>query len=79
MHTRAEQAWALLIEAGLPRFLWGYVMEHSAWLRNRTLTHALDGKTPYEAWTRKKPHLAGLQEFRTAVYVKNDDAGKLDA
>jgi len=79
MRTRAEQARALLIEAGLPRFLWRHAMEHSAWLRNRTPTHALDGKTPYEARKGKKPHLAGLQEFGAAAYVKDNNAGKLDS
>jgi len=79
MHTRAEQARALLIEAGLLRFLWRHAMEHSTWLRNHTPTRALDGKTPYEARKGKKPHLAGLQEFGVAAYVKDNNAGKLDS
>ena len=28
---------------------------------------------------KKKPHLAGIQEFRVAAYVKDLKAGKLDA
>ena len=28
---------------------------------------------------KKKPNLAGIKEFRAAVYVKNLTAGKLDA
>src|ERR1700683_4470637 len=54
-------------------------MEHSVWLRNCTPTRALDGKTPYEARKGKKPHLAGLQEFGVAAYVKDNNAGKLDS
>ena len=53
-------------------------MKHSAWLQNRTLTQALQGKTPYKMCHGKKPHLAGIQEFGTAAYVKDLDAGKLD-
>ena len=39
----------------------------------------LDGKTPYEKRHGKKPHLAGIQEFGAAAYVKDLTAGKLDA
>ena len=54
-------------------------MLHSVWLQNRTSTRALDGKTPYEMATGVKPHLAGIQEFGAAAYVKDLTAGKLDA
>jgi hypothetical protein len=43
------------------------------------LAHALRGKMPYEMGHNKKPHLAGIQEFRAATYVKDLTAGKLDA
>jgi len=36
MRTRAEQARALLLAAGLPRFLWEEAMKHITWLQNRT-------------------------------------------
>ena len=79
MRTRTEQARALLLGSGLPRFLWEEAMKHSAWLQNRSPTRSLDGKTPYEARHGKKPHLAGIQEFGVAAYVKQLNAGKLDA
>jgi hypothetical protein len=79
MRTRAEWAWALLIASGLPRFLWEEAMNHSTWLQNQLPAAALEGKTPYEAWHNKKPHLAGIQEFGAAAYVKDLKAGKLDA
>ena len=75
---QAEQARAMLISSGLPRFLWEEAMKHSAWLQNRTPTCALDRKTPYEMQHGKKPYLTGIQEFGTAAYVKDLDAGKLD-
>ena len=37
------------------------------------------GSSPYEAANHKKPHLAGIQEFGVAAYVKDLAAGKLDA
>jgi hypothetical protein len=79
MRTRAEQAQALLISSGLLRYLWEEAMKHSTWLQDRTSTCALEGKTPYEVVNRRKPHLAGIQEFGAAAYVKDIAAGKLDS
>jgi hypothetical protein len=36
-------------------------------------------KTPYEMGAKKKPYLAGIQEFGAAAYVKDLLAEKLDA
>ena len=41
--------------------------------------HALNGKTPYEMGHKKKPNPCGIQEFGVAAYVKDLNAGKLDA
>ena len=79
MRTHAEHAQALLLASGLPQFLWKEAMKHTTWLQNRTPAHAIDGKTPYEMQHKKKPHLAGIQEFGVAAYVKDLKAGKLDA
>jgi len=79
MHTQAECARALLIASGLPRFLWEEAFKHSNWLQNRTPAGAIKGKTPYEMKNNKKPHLAGIQEFSAAAYMKDLKAGKLDA
>ena len=54
-------------------------MKHTTWLQNHTPAHAIDGKTLYEMQHKKKPHLAGIQEFRVAAYIKDLKAGKLDA
>jgi hypothetical protein len=40
---------------------------------------ALDGKTLYKMTNKKKPHLANIQEFGVAAYVKDLKAGKLDS
>ena len=54
-------------------------MKHTTWLQNCTPTYAINGKTPYKMQHKKKPHLAGIQEFGVAAYVKDLKAGKLDA
>jgi hypothetical protein len=79
MRTQAERAPALLLASGLPHFLWEEAMNHSNWLQNRTLAHALNEKTPYEVKNKRKPNLSGIQEFGAAAYVKDLKAGKLDA
>ena len=54
-------------------------MKHATWLQNCTPARAINRKTPYETQHKKKPHLAGIQEFGFAAYVKDLKAGKLDA
>ena len=68
----------MLMSSALPQFLWEEAMKHSAWLQNHTPTHALDRKTPFEMRHGKKPYLTNIQEFGTAAYMKDLDAGKLD-
>ena len=79
MRTRAERARALLIASGLPRFLWEEAMKQSTWLQNWLPAAALESKTPYEMKNKKKPHLAGIQEFGAAAYMKDLKAEKLDS
>jgi len=38
----------MLIESGLLKSFWMYVMDMSAFLTGRSLTTGLHGKTPYE-------------------------------
>ena len=78
MRTHAEHVQAILLASGLPRYLWAKAMRHTVWLQNRSATCALNGKTPYEIVHGTKPHLAGIQEFGAAAYIKSLDAGKLD-
>ena len=54
-------------------------MKDVTWLQNHTPARAIDGKTPYKMQHKKKHHLAGIQEFGVAAYVKDLKAGKLDA
>ena len=79
MRTRAERARALLIASRLLQFLWEEAMKHTTWIQDRTPAHANVGKSPYEMRRKKKPHLARIQEFGAAAYVKDLKAGKLDS
>jgi hypothetical protein len=76
--TKVELARAMLFDSKLPKYLWAEAMHHAIWIKNRSPTRALDGKTPYEARFRKKPNLANVAPFGTQVWVKIHDAGKLE-
>jgi hypothetical protein len=48
-------------------------------LLNHSPTSALDGKTPYEAWHRRKPTVSYLRVFGCLTFVKElNHIGKLD-
>ena len=53
-------------------------MKHVTWIQDRTPACANTGKSPYEMRHKKKPHLARIQEFSAAAYVKDLEARKLD-
>jgi Reverse transcriptase (RNA-dependent DNA polymerase) len=77
--TLLEHARAMHLAAGLPKFLWTESVQHAVWLKNRTSTRALDGKTPYESMHREKPNLTDLPEWGTRVFTLREDRGKLEA
>jgi transposase InsO family protein len=54
---------ALLKQRGMPAFYWGEVVMTAVHLLNRSPTKALDGKTPYEAWHKRKPAVSHLRVF----------------
>lgn len=76
--TLAEKMRALLYMASLPKSLWGEALRHSTWLKNRTSTRALGGKTPWEALYGSPPDLSRLKRFGEAVWVHDPDGSKLD-
>ena len=75
----AEKVHALLYDSGLPRFLWGEAVNHATWLKNRTSTKALDGKTPFEAVHGEAPNLTGLPVWGARVWVHDADVSKIDS
>jgi transposase InsO family protein len=59
--TLLERIRAFAHESSLPKNLWGETLRHATWLKNRTATHALDGKTPFAALYGRPPDLSGLR------------------
>jgi len=73
-----EHARAMLIDSGLPKFLWKEAVRFSMWIRNRTTTHHLDGRTPYEVLYGIKPEVGDIHLWGSRVWVRSLTAGKLD-
>jgi len=62
----------MIIAKNLPVFLWDEVVMHAAYLQNHVPTHALNGKSPYEAWTGNKPDVLHFREFGCDVWVLDE-------
>jgi transposase InsO family protein len=77
-HTLLEKVRAMLHTADLAKNLWGEALKHAVWLKNRTSTKVLNGRTPYEAFKKEKPDLHNIHEWGCKVDVQLDDAKKLD-
>jgi hypothetical protein len=62
-----EKVRALLHTSGMPQNLWGEALRHSTWLKNRTSTWALGGKTPWQVVYGMPLNLMGLKRFGETV------------
>jgi Reverse transcriptase (RNA-dependent DNA polymerase)/gag-polypeptide of LTR copia-type/Integrase core domain/GAG-pre-integrase domain len=70
--TLTELMRAIMMEKLLPQTLWSVAIGHAAYIRNRSPTRALNGKTPIEAWTGNKPNLSHLREFGCDVWILDE-------
>ena len=68
----------MLHTSGLSKSLWGEAMMHVTWLKNRSSTHRLGNKTPYEVLYNKKPDLQKLPVWGCQVKVHDITGSKLD-
>jgi len=75
--TILEHVHALLHACGLPKNLWGEVVQHVVWLMNRTLTKSVEGTTPFEAAFGKKSELSEVREWGEKIWVRTEKSRKL--
>ena len=59
----------MLIHAGLPSSLWPEAIATACYITKHLSTTALEGKTPYEAWYKKKSDLSNLRVYGCNAYV----------
>ncbi len=76
--TLLERIHAFVHMSGLPKTLWGEGLRHATWLKNRTATCALDGKTPFEVLFGTPPNLSGLHLWGCPTWVHDAIGLKLD-
>ena len=79
--TLVEAVRSLLADATLLHRFWAEALSTAVYLRNRSPTTAVEGNTPFEAWTGQKPNVGHLRVFGCAAYahVAKDERQKLDA
>ena len=59
----------VLIDAGLPLFLWAEATNYIVYTKNRNSAHALTNTTPYEVRYKDKPDISRLHPFGCKAYV----------
>lgn len=75
--TLLNQVRAVIIDSGLPNFLWGEALLHIAYVRNRSPTRALDDRTPYEVFHGRKPNISNLPIWGSLVRIHDPTGSKL--
>lgn len=69
--TLVEMARCIMLQAGLPDSLWAEAVNTAAYLRNRCATKCLDGITPFEAWTQRKPYVGFFRTIGSKTIALN--------
>ena len=77
--TLVQLARAMLLDAGLPTWMWGYALEAACHIRNR-MPIGPKGLTPEEAYSGKRPHIGHLKVFGCLAYahIPKETRGKLE-
>ena len=61
---------SILHEKGLPKAFWAEAVYTTVYLMNRCLTKVVWDKTPFEAWSGRKPSIKHLKVFDCICYVQ---------
>jgi hypothetical protein len=69
----------MLIQSKVPKNLWGYMLLHANYIKNHIYSKTLPNKTPYKMVHNSKPKLDDSHEWGTEVYIKIQQADKLEA
>lgn len=68
--TLVERAKCMLIDAQLPKRLWGEAIATATYIINRSPTKSIEGKTPVEMWSCKKPNVSNIKIFGSQVMAQ---------
>ena len=61
---------AMLKAKDLRRELWGEVVSTTVYIINQSLTKSLQGQTPHEKWTGRRPSVDHMRIIGSIVHVK---------
>ena len=78
--TLVESVRSMLSDAKLPKKFWAKALSTAVYLRNRSPTTAVQGKTPFEAWAKEKPDVGHFKIFGCLCYahISKDERQKFD-
>ncbi len=76
IQTVFDTARALLQQAELEDKFWPIAMHHAVYLRNRSPTQALGGRSPFHELTGSVPEITKLHKFGCKVFVRVDDSSR---
>jgi hypothetical protein len=80
--TLLDRIRAFTHESGVPETLWdeqrGEALRHAIWLKIRTATRALDGKTAFEASYCRPPDLSNVLLWGCPAWMHGVDGSKGD-
>jgi hypothetical protein len=71
-----NMAISMLKTKKMPKEFWVKAVDCAIYLSNRCPTESLNGMTPQEAWSRRKPCVSYLKIFGSFGYVHVDDQVK---
>lgn len=66
--TVVEMARSMLIGKGLPKTFWAEAVHTAIYILNRCPTKAVQNRTPFEAWHKKKPVVDHMRIFGSIAY-----------
>lgn len=67
--TLTEMARCMLDQSKSKQYLWAEAVNTATYIRNRSPTKVLDGKTPYELWVGRKPSVSHFKIFGCEAVV----------
>ncbi|CAL2232094.1 unnamed protein product [Prunus armeniaca] len=67
--TICEMARSMMIEKGIPVIFWAEAVSTAVYLQNRCFTTSVSSKTPFEAFTKRKPGIKHLKVFSCICYT----------
>ncbi|KAG6523912.1 hypothetical protein ZIOFF_013800 [Zingiber officinale] len=78
--TIVEMAKSMMHEKGLPKIFWAEAVYTAVYLSNRCPTTAIPNKTPFEAWSGRRPSVNHLKVFGSICYsqIPKQKRSKLD-